>query len=82
MSKKLTEKIARKHIGKYIDTEKRLFHYYPLKIIVFKDGSGQIGLKDRIGVCTPIDIDDRNEVYYDYIFKMVEDTRGGEQENG
>ena len=81
MSKILTKEIARKHIGEYVDMDKRLFHYFPLKIIIFNDGSGEIGLKDRIGVCTHIDprpYPNCNSVYYDYIFKMVEDTKDGE----
>lgn len=66
---KLTNEIARKNIGSYIDVEKRVFGYYPKKII--ESTSGELLLKDPQGVCTPIEDSGFNSTEYDFILKEV-----------
>lgn len=70
---KLTLEIAEKNVGKYIDSYRRFFGCYPMKIV---NVNGQILLEDACGVCTPIpekdtDFDCQD---FDYIFTM-EDTK-------
>jgi len=77
MSKILTEEIARKHVGEYIDRYKRILGYYPKKIITMNDGTGRIGLVDSFGTCIPLDTSKQqpniNSEWYDYIFKKTEE---------
>lgn len=61
----LTNEMAEKHVGKYIDCYKRRFGYYPMQIIKFPDGS--LGLKDATGTCTKIEDEGFNARHYDYI---------------
>ncbi len=69
---KLTQKIAEANVGKYIDCYKRMLGIYPYQIIRGK--SGELLLKDRIGVCSPIPEKDTdfNCQDFDYMFEMVE----------
>lgn len=60
----LTNDIARKNIGRYIDLKKRMFGYYPKQIIEYPDGT--LGLKDPQGVCSPIEDKGFNVFHYDY----------------
>lgn len=66
----LTKDIAKKHVGKYIDSYKRLFGHYPMKIIVLPDGV--IGLKDATDTITRIEDTGSNVRHYDYMFSMIE----------
>lgn len=59
---KLTIEMAKKHIGQYIDCEKRRFHYYPMQIV---STNGWIHLKDSVGVCMKIE-DGFNAVDFDF----------------
>jgi len=68
----LTEEIAERNVGKYIDLYKRRFGYYPKQIIKLKDGSGRLAVKDTVGVCTRVSSNGIEEQEYDYIFEMLE----------
>ena len=76
MSKILTEKVARQHVGEYIDVFRRISGYYPKKIIAMNDGTERIGLVDPSGTCTPLDTSkcqpNVNTDWYDYIFRIIE----------
>lgn len=74
MAKIITNDIAEKNVGKYIDLYHRTCGYYPMQLIKVND---VCMLKDRNGVCMKIDDAGVNVHYYDYIFEMVrEDTHG------
>lgn len=66
----LTNEIARKNKGKYIDCFNRQNNHcgaYPRKIIEFPDG--RMGIKTIIsGVCYPISDEGFNAVHFDYMF--------------
>ena len=65
----MTVEIANKNIGKYIDCYKRLFGYYPMKIVEI---NGNPYVKDKNDVCMPIQkSQDLNSHKYDYIFDMI-----------
>lgn len=71
---KLTEEIARKNVGNYIDCYKRKFGYYPMEII---ETDGILRLKDHYGVCMliPKNSTDFNCQDYDYIMMMQKDGK-------
>lgn len=71
---KLTLEIAKKNVGKYIDCYRRLFGYYPMKIIEI---NGVPHLKDSFDVCMkiPEKETDFNCQSYDYIFTMNENEK-------
>ena len=70
---KLTLEIAEKNVGKYIDSYRRFFGCYPMKIV---NVNGQFLLEDACGVCTPIPEKDTDFDCQDFdcIFTM-EDTK-------
>lgn len=74
MAKIITNEIAEKNVGKYIDCYNRKFGYYPMQII---KPNNSCMLKDRIDVCTPIEDSGFNSRYYDYMFEMIEELDNG-----
>ena len=70
MNKIITNDIAEKNVGKYIDCYTRRFGYYPMQIIKQSD---VCMLKDRNGVCMKIEDSGFNVKHYDYIFDMVQE---------
>lgn len=74
----LTKAIAKNHIGEYIDSYKRRFGYYPMKIIEFPDRS--LGLMDAVGVCTRIEDTGCNVRHYDFIYSKMERDGGSHNE--
>jgi hypothetical protein len=65
---RLTQEVARKNVGKYIDCRKRMFGYYPMQIILI---DGKAHLRDRVDVCMPIPEteEDFNSQYYDFMYE-------------
>ena len=63
----LTKENAHLYVGKKLDSSRRTFHYYPLKVI--KWPSGKYGVVDRAGTAFPVpSIDERcNIIYFDKI---------------
>lgn len=59
----LTSENAKDYMGKKIDANKRILHYYPLTIFQFSDGS--YGVEDRVGACFRI----TEEIYFDKILE-------------
>lgn len=71
MSKIITNEIAEKNVGKYIDCYTRLFGYYPMQIVKIND---HCKLKDRNDVCMDISDSGFNATYYDYMFEMIQEV--------
>lgn len=63
----LTKQNAKDFLGKTLDAERRMGHYYPLKVFMFPDGS--YGVEDRAGVCMPVadEKDKFNHIYFDKV---------------
>ena len=59
----LTPENAKDYVGKKIDADKRILHYYPLTIFQFGDGS--YGVEDRVGACFRI----TEKIYFDKILE-------------
>ena len=59
----LTPENAKDYVGKKIDANKHILHYYPLTIFQFSDGS--YGVEDRVGVCFRI----TEKIYFDKILE-------------
>jgi len=59
----LTPENAKDYVGKKIDANKCILHYYPLTIFQFSDGS--YGVEDCVGVCFRI----TEKVYFDKILE-------------
>ena len=59
----LTPENAKDYVGKKIDANKRVLHYYPLTIFQFSDGS--YGVEDHVGVCFRI----TEKIYFDKILE-------------
>ena len=63
----LTQEVALKNVGKYIDCHKRMFGYYPMQIILI---DGEAHLKDIVGVCMQIPENaDFNSQHYDFMYE-------------
>lgn len=71
MLKIITNEIAEKNVGKYIDCYVRKFGYYPKQII---KPNNRCMLKDPNDVCTPIEDSGFNSTCYDYMFEMIEEV--------
>lgn len=63
--KYITLETAQELLGKTVDCYKRLFHYYPLRIIQM---GGMYYYVDRNGVAIPINENDR--IPYDFIVEV------------
>jgi hypothetical protein len=63
----LTQENAKDYVGKKIDANKRILHYYPLTIFQFSDGS--YGVEDCVGVCFRI----TEKIYFDKILENSDD---------
>lgn len=74
MAKIITNEIAEKNVGKYIDCYKRTFGYYPMQII---KTNNRCMLKDRNDVYMSIEDSGFNSKYYDYMFDMIEEGDNG-----
>jgi hypothetical protein len=48
----LTTENAKEYLGKKLDADHRVFHYYPLTVGIW--ASGQFYYQDRHGVCMPV----------------------------
>lgn len=64
----LTQSEARKHIGKMIDSHRRMFGYYPMKIV---ERHGECYVKDATGTYTRLTdtANDPNARYYDFMYE-------------
>ena len=67
-SRYVTLETAPELIGKTVDCYKRLFHYYPLKIVQIRDG--RYCVVDRINVCMPIN--DGERIPFDFVIEEDE----------
>ena len=63
---RLTQENAHLYEGKKLDTNRRLFHYYPLEV---KKINNEYMVKDRVGVCMPVppEKDLFNRIDFDFI---------------
>lgn len=62
----LTQQNARQYLGKTLDCDRRLFHHYPLEVVVNRNG--EYCYKDATGtyIRVPDEQDAFNSVYFDY----------------
>ena len=70
MSKNITNEIAEKNVGKYIDCYRRILGCYPYQIVKINN---HCMLKDRNDVCTYIYDNGINATQYDYMFEMIQE---------
>lgn len=70
MTKIITNEIAEKNVGKFIDKYRRTLGCYPMQIIKLNNSCM---LKDQNGVGTLIEDSGFNSVQYDYMFEMIEE---------
>lgn len=70
MTKIITNEIAEKNVGKFIDKYRRTLGHYPMQII---KPNNRCMLKDKNGVCTWIEDSGFNATQYDYMFEMIEE---------
>lgn len=71
----LTPDNAHEYVGKELNATKTIFHYYPIKVFQYPDGS--YATMDRVGVCSPISSMKINQVWFDMVDgEMVENERG------
>ena len=70
MAKIITNEIAEKNVGKYIDCYQRANGYYPMQIVKSKS-SDICMIVDRNGVGMDIADEGFNATKYDYMFEMV-----------
>lgn len=63
---RLTKENAHLYEGKLIDTNRRLFHYYPLEV---KKINGEYMVQDSVGVCMPVppESDMFNSIHFDFV---------------
>lgn len=64
----LTPENAKDYVGKKIDANKRILHYYPLTIFQLSDGS--YGVEDRVGACIRI----TEKIYFDKILENSDEN--------
>lgn len=61
----LTPDNAPNLLGKTLDATKHILGAYPYKVIQFPDG--MYATVDRAGVCSPVDNDQFNQVWFDMV---------------
>ena len=61
----LTPENASDYLGKELNASKSIFHYYPIIVIQYPDGS--YATKDRVGVCSPISNIKYNQIWFDIV---------------
>ena len=66
----LTPENAKDYVGMMLYADKSIFHYYPLTVIQYPDGS--YATKDRIGVCSPVSSIKFNQVWFDRFESQAE----------
>jgi hypothetical protein len=64
---RLTQENAHLYVGKKVDANKRLYHYYPLEVKEKLDEKYRV--KDAVGVCMeiPLESDFHNRIDFDFI---------------
>lgn len=70
MSKNITNEIAEKNVGKYIDLYRRSLGCYPMQIVKINN---HCMLKDRNDVCMYIYDNGIGATQYDYMFEMIQE---------
>ena len=61
----LTKDNAKEFLGKCLDLSRRLYHYYPVTVIQFPDGT--YATKNSVGICSPIGDDRFNQTWFDIV---------------
>ena len=59
----LTPENAKDYIGMKLDADRRILGCYPYMVFQYPDGA--FATEDRAGICSPVDRDPFNQVWFD-----------------
>ena len=59
----LTPENAKDYVGMKLYADRSIFHCYPYKVFQYPDGT--YATEDRHGICSPVDNDPFNQVWFD-----------------
>lgn len=59
----LTPENAKDYVGMRLYADRSIFHYYPLKVFQYPDGT--YATEDAIGVCSPVSNIEFNQIWFD-----------------
>ncbi len=61
----LTPENAKDYVGMKLYADRNIFHYYPLTVFQYPDGT--YATEDSVGVCSPVSSDRFNQIWFDRV---------------